>query len=100
MFEACADPKSIEGAATWFFCYFTSAKHIDFYWSFLTVLLLLGITAPAALGMGFMGATAARSHIAPVSWLGKVYIWMVRGVLDRPSRICRCWDSQCARYCA
>ncbi len=32
--------------------------------------------------MGFMGATAARSHIAPVSWLGKIYIWMVRGIPD------------------
>ena len=81
MFAACADPKSIEGL-TWVFCYLTSAKHVDFYWSFLTVLLLLAITAPAALGMGFMGATAARSHIAPVSWLGKIYIWMVRGVPD------------------
>lgn len=81
MFEACADPKSIEGLS-WLFCYLTSAKHVDFYWSFLTVLLLLVITAPAALGMGFMGATAARSHIAPVSWLGKIYIWMVRGVPD------------------
>lgn len=81
MFSACADPKAIEGL-TWVFCYLTSAKHVDFYWSFLTVLLLLLITAPAALGMGFMGATAARSHILPVSWLGKVYIWMVRGVPD------------------
>ena len=81
MFSACSDPKAIEGL-TWAFCYLTSAKHVDFYWSFLTVLLLLAITAPAALGMGFMGATAARSHIAPVSWLGKVYIWMVRGVPD------------------
>ena len=81
MFSACADPKSIEGLI-WYLCYFTSAKHVDFYWSFLTVLLLLAITAPAALGMGFMGATAARSHIAPVSWLGKIYIWMVRGVPD------------------
>jgi polar amino acid transport system permease protein len=81
MFAACADPKNIEGL-TWAFCYLTSAKHVDFYWSFLTVLLLLAITAPAALGMGFMGATAARSHIHPVSWLGKIYIWMVRGVPD------------------
>jgi len=81
MFEACADPKAIEGL-TWAACYLTSAKHLDFYWSFLTVLLLLAITAPAALGMGFLGATAARSHVAPVSWIGKVYIWMVRGVPD------------------
>ncbi len=81
MFSACADPKAIEGL-TWFICYLTSAKHIDFYWSFVTVLALLAITAPAALGMGFMGATAARSHILPVSLLGKIYIWMVRGVPD------------------
>lgn len=81
MFDFCADPKAIEGL-TWAVCYLTSAKHVLFYWSFLTVLLLLAITAPAALAMGFLGATAARSHIAPVSWLGKLYIWMVRGVPD------------------
>jgi polar amino acid transport system permease protein len=81
MFSSCADPKAIEGL-TWAFCYLTSAKHVDFYWSFVTVLLLLAITAPAALGMGFIGATAARSHFAPLSWLGKIYIWMVRGVPD------------------
>jgi polar amino acid transport system permease protein len=81
MFEACADPKAIEGL-TWAACYLTSAKHVDFYWSFLTVLLLLLITAPAALGMGFLGATAARSHVTPLSWIGKIYIWMVRGVPD------------------
>ncbi len=81
MFEACADPKAIEGLQ-WVLCYLTSAKHIDFYWSFVTVLALLLITAPAALAMGFAGATAARSHFAPVSWLGRAYIWMVRGVPD------------------
>jgi len=81
MFAACADPKSIEGL-TWAFCYLTSGKHVDFYWSFVVVLGLLAITAPAALGIGFIGATAARSHIAPVSWLGKIYIWMVRGIPD------------------
>ncbi|NGM46458.1 ABC transporter permease subunit [Rhodobacter sp. SGA-6-6] len=81
MFDACADPKSIEGL-TWAFCYLTSAKHLDFYRSFLTVIALLAITAPVALAMGFAGATAARSHIPPVSWLGRTYIWMVRGVPD------------------
>ncbi len=81
MFSACADPKSIEGL-TWLFCYLTSAKHVAFYWSFVTVLALLAVTAPAAMAMGFMGATAARSHLAPVSWLGKIYIWMVRGIPD------------------
>lgn len=81
MLSACADPKAIEGL-TWAVCYLTSAKHVDFYWSFVTVLALLAITAPAALAMGFMGATAARSHVTPLSWLGKAYIWMVRGVPD------------------
>ena len=81
MFNACADPRSIEGL-TWAFCYLTSGKHLDFYWSFVTVLVLLAITAPTALAMGFLGATAARSHIAPVSWAGKAYIWMVRGIPD------------------
>ena len=81
MFDACADPKSIEGL-TWAFCYLTSAKHLDFYRSFLTMIALLAITAPVALAMGFAGATAARSHIPPVSWLGRTYIWMVRGVPD------------------
>jgi polar amino acid transport system permease protein len=52
------------------------------YLSFGTVLLLLAITAPAALAFGFGGAMAARSRIAPVSWLGKGYIAVVRGVPD------------------
>ncbi len=81
MFAVCTDPKSIEGL-TWLACYLTSGKHLDFYWSFLTVLLLLAIAAPAALAMGFMGATAARSRLAPVSWLGKGYANIVRGVPD------------------
>ncbi len=81
MFEACADPKSIEGL-TWAACYLTSGKHLDFYWSFVVVLLLLAITAPAALACGFAGATAARSRILPVSLLGKGYAAIVRGVPD------------------
>ena len=52
------------------------------YWSFGTVLLLLAITAPAALVFGFGGATAARSAIAPIRWFGKSYIAIVRGVPD------------------
>lgn len=52
------------------------------YWSFLTVLALLAITAPAALIFGFGGATAARSQFAPLRWLGQGYIAVVRGVPD------------------
>jgi len=81
MFATCADPKGIEGL-TWLTCYLTSGKHLDFYWSFGIVLLLLLVTAPAALLMGFGGAMAARSHIAPLRWISKGYISMVRGVPD------------------
>ena len=81
MFAACAYPKAIEGL-TWAACYLTSGKHLDFYWSFVVVLSLLAITAPAALAMGFLGATAARSRFLPVSILGKGYAAVVRGVPD------------------
>ncbi|GGO31323.1 ABC transporter permease [Gemmobacter aquaticus] len=81
MFSSCADPKSLEGIS-WLLCYLTSGKHIDFYWSFLTVFVLLAVTAPAALLFGFGGAMAARSHVAPLRWLGKIYTAMVRGVPD------------------
>jgi polar amino acid transport system permease protein len=81
MFAACADPKAIEGL-TWAMCYLTSAKHVAFYWSFVTVLTLLVITAPAALAFGFAGATAARSQHLPARMFGKTYISMVRGIPD------------------
>ena len=53
-----------------------------FYASFGTVMLLLAVTAPAALAMGFVMASAARSRITPLAWLGKSYIAVVRGVPD------------------
>ncbi|OYU40181.1 MAG: ABC transporter permease [Pseudorhodobacter sp. PARRP1] len=81
MFAACADPKAIEGL-TWAMCYLTSGKHLDFYGSFATVLLLLAVTAPVAMALGFGGAMAARSQIAPLRWIGKAYTAMVRGVPD------------------
>ena len=81
MFAFCADPKAIEGLS-WLTCYLTSSKHLDFYWSFATVLLLLVVTAPAALAFGFGGATAARSPLLPARAFGKTYIAMVRGVPD------------------
>jgi polar amino acid transport system permease protein len=81
MFAACAEPKSIEGL-TWLLCYLTTGKHLDFYWSFLTVLTLIAVTAPVALAMGFGGAMAARSPVLPLSLLGKGYMAMVRGVPD------------------
>ncbi|MCB1313832.1 MAG: ABC transporter permease subunit, partial [Sedimentitalea sp.] len=40
------------------------------------------MTAPVALGFGFLGAMAARAQIAPLRWIGKTYIALVRGVPD------------------
>ena len=81
MFAFCSDPANLDGLA-WLSCYLTTAKHLQLYYAVGTVLLLLAITAPAALAFGFGGAMAARAHIAPVRWLGKAYIAIVRGVPD------------------
>ena len=63
-------------------CYLTTGKHMNLYYAVGTVLLLLAITAPTALAFGFGGAVMARSRVAPVRWLGKGYISVVRGVPD------------------
>lgn len=63
-------------------CYLSTGKHLAFYTSFLTVLGLLAVTAPAALALGFLGAMATRAHLAPLRWLGVGYTSMVRGVPD------------------
>ncbi len=81
MFSYCAEPDTLEGLR-WASCYLTTGKHMGLYSSVLTVLLLLAITAPTALLFGFGGATAARSRIPPLRWLGKGYTAIVRGVPD------------------
>ena len=81
MFASCADPAQLQGLS-WLMCYLTSGKHMLFYASFGTVLLVLAVTAPVALLFGYGGAMASRSRIAPVRWFGKVYTSMVRGVPD------------------
>ncbi|KAF0675791.1 ABC transporter permease [Profundibacterium mesophilum] len=81
MFAACTDPDALDGLA-WLGCYLTTGKHMAFYASFGTVLLLLAVTAPAALLFGYGGALAARSPVAPLRWLGKTYTAVVRGVPD------------------
>ena len=78
---ACADPATLEGLP-WLSCYLTTGKHLSLYWAVGTVLLLLAITAPVAMAFGFGGAMAARSGMAPLRWLGKGYIAIVRGVPD------------------
>ena len=77
----CSDPSTLQGLS-WLLCYLTTGKHLNFYTSFGTVLLLLAVTAPLALALGFGGAMMARSRIAPLSWIGKGYIAVVRGVPD------------------
>jgi polar amino acid transport system permease protein len=81
MFSFCADPDTL-GTFQWFSCYLTNGVHMSFYWSFVKVLTLLAITAPVALGFGFLGAMAARSKLFLVRLLGKLYIAIVRGVPD------------------
>ncbi|MEM9579232.1 MAG: ABC transporter permease subunit [Pseudomonadota bacterium] len=81
MFSFCTDPSQLSGLS-WLSCYLTTTKHMSLYWSVLTVLTLLAITAPTALAFGFAGASAARAHFAPLRWLGKGYIAIVRGVPD------------------
>jgi polar amino acid transport system permease protein len=81
MFEYCSDPSTLD-TFRWFGCYLTNGAHFLFYQSFLVVFALLAVTAPAALAFGFAAAAASRSHILPLSWLGKIYTAMVRGVPD------------------
>ena len=81
MLAVCADPSTLSGLP-WLGCYLTTGKHLAFYASFGLVLLLLAVTAPCALLMGFSGAVAARSRIWPVSWIGRAYMALVRGVPD------------------
>ncbi|MEM9549778.1 MAG: ABC transporter permease subunit [Pseudomonadota bacterium] len=81
MFSYCTDPETLT-SLPWLSCYLTTGIHMSFYWSFLKVIGLLAITAPIALGFGFLGAMAARARIAPISWFGKGYIAIVRGVPD------------------
>src|SRR5690606_32383062 len=81
MFSFCTDPGTLSDMR-WMACYLTTGKHLNFYWAFGTVLLLLAITAPTALAFGFAGALAARSRFLPLSLFGKTYIAIVRGVPD------------------
>ncbi len=81
MFEFCSDPKTLEGL-TWWACYVSNGKHMDFYFSFVVVLSLLAVMVPLVLLLGFSGALARRSSIALVRWLGLIYTSIVRGVPD------------------
>lgn len=81
MFAFCADPATLP-QWQWFACYLTSGTHLAFYWSFVVVIILLVLAAPASLLLGFVGAMALRARAAPLRLLGQGYTAMVRGVPD------------------
>jgi polar amino acid transport system permease protein len=81
MFEFCADPSAIDGLK-WWSCFLTTTKQFAFYGSFGTVLILLFVTVPFILVLGFAGALARRSKLWPVRMIGLTYTLMVRGVPD------------------
>ncbi len=81
MFEFCADPSLLEGT-DWWMCYLSNGKHMGFYRSFGVVMMLLLVTVPFIMALGFGGALARRSSLPPVRWLGLAYTSMVRGVPD------------------
>jgi polar amino acid transport system permease protein len=81
VFEFCVDPAVLSGL-DWLACYLTTGKHLDFYLSFGTVLLLLVLAVPPIMTLGLLGALARRSRLAPVHALGWGYTTMVRGIPD------------------
>ncbi|MFW6076124.1 MAG: ABC transporter permease [Hyphomicrobiales bacterium] len=81
MFPFCTDPAALP-QWQWFACYLTSGTHLAFYWSFVVVIILVVLAAPASLLLGFAGAVALRSRYAVLRWLGQGYTAMVRGVPD------------------
>lgn len=81
MFDFCADPAGLAGL-DWLVCYLTTGKHFAFYRSFATVVALLVLAVPPIMALGFLGALARRSRLAPVHALGWGYTTMVRGIPD------------------
>ncbi|MCE8510339.1 ABC transporter permease subunit [Ruegeria pomeroyi] len=81
MFSYCTDPDTLD-TVRWFSCFLTNGVHLSFYMSFLKVLVLLLVTAPVALAVGFAGAMATRATLPPLRWLGEGYIAIMRGVPD------------------
>jgi len=77
----CEDPSALE-SFWWLSCYLTTNTHFSFYWSIVTVFILLLVTAPLALLFGFGGALAKRSNFFPLRWFGKIYTSIIRGVPD------------------
>ena len=70
-----------EDVATWF-DYFTNGKHLAWYASVRFTLIAAIAGAALAVLFGLLGASARRSSIAPIRWLGLGYTTMIRGIPD------------------
>ena len=70
IFSYCAEPELLEGAR-WLACYLTTGKHMAFYASFGTVLLLLPSQLPLSL---FERITASVSSSITTHLNGKVTV--------------------------
>ena len=81
MFEYCINVGTLDGLS-WLSCYLTTGKHLAFYKSFGTVMMLIFMVAPLALLFGFYGSFAMRSNWRAIRWFGWGYSSVVRGVPD------------------
>lgn len=70
-----------ENVSDWF-QYLTNGKHLMWYASVRFTLFAAFFGAILAIVFGLLGASARRSAIPPVRWLGLGYTTMVRGIPD------------------
>ena len=87
MAGSCADPSLLEGLA-WLSCYLMTGKHMAFYLSFLTVLILLAITAPVAIVFGLLGLSAPCPIVASASAGPGLHLDRARGAGYRFFPVC------------
>jgi polar amino acid transport system permease protein len=65
VFDFCADPSTLP-TFEWFACYLTNGVHLLFYQSFLTVLILLAITAPLGARLRLRGRRGVALAFLPL----------------------------------
>ena len=79
MFSYCTDPETLSGLS-WLSCYLTTGKHMSLYYAVPTVLLLLALTAPLALGVGWLWVAQQSPVVATLMiwlmWFGAVVAWL------------------------
>jgi len=62
--------------------YLSNGKHLAWFWSVQYTLMAAVFGMLVALMLGLLGAAAKRSPVAPLRWMGSLYINMVRGIPD------------------